>query len=374
VWRRQTGGLIETYRWPLAGSIAALILVVIIVALVLTFCRGEGEDEGPAPAVTTPSPTRTVAPRTATAVARTATALASGTPGTPGPTSTRAPGEPATAIPSLPTETPSLPGPPETVAPGPPPEASPTPEAPEPTIPPGTATRAPPSPTFTPRPTSTPSPTPTPVKLPDLVIRDLGVENDRIWVRIGNNGKGKVPAGQEVEFQIRGVMEAPIALTEDLLPGATSARLLFENQLIYRPERVLVVVDPNNLIPEEEDDGVIDGHNNGLARQLAPDIAPDLAVHDVSSSPDTHRLQVLIRNPTQAPLIQVTVVVTVYLGGATDPTDRSTHQLTIEPLGFVTVEMIGATALPGMEVRVTVEMTDPPDANPANNVFEGIIP
>jgi hypothetical protein len=40
----------------------------------------------------------------------------------------------------------------------------------------------------------------------------------------------------------------------------------------------------------------------------------------------------------------------------------------------VTVEMLGATALPGMEVRVTVEMTDPPDANPANNVFEGIIP
>ena len=357
MWRRQPGGLLETYRWPLAGSVAALIVGLIVAALILAFCGGEGEDEGPA-AVTTPRPTRTVGPRTVTAADRTATAVASGTPGTPGPTVTTAPGEPPTAIPGLPTETPSLPGPPE---------ASPTPGAPGPTAPPGTATPASPSPTFTPRPTSTPSATPTPVQLPDLVIRDLGVHYDRIWVRIGNDGEGKVPAGREVEVQVRGVVGEPVTLTEDLLPG-TSARIVLEDLVIYKPERVLAVVDPNNLIPEEDD------NNNGLVKELVPDIALDLAAHGVLRTADTHRLQVVIWNPTYAPAIDVTVVVTVFLWGATDPTDRFTHQLTIEPLGFETVEMLGAAALPGAQVRVVVEMTDPPDANPANNVFEGLIP
>jgi hypothetical protein len=37
------------------------------------------------------------------------------------------------------------------------------------------------------------------------------------------------------------------------------------------------------------------------------------------------------------------------------------------------VEVSGVAALPGVQLRVVVEMTDPPDANPANNVWEGII-
>jgi hypothetical protein len=72
--------------------------------------------------------------------------------------------------------------------------------------------------------------------------------------------------------------------------------------------------------------------------------------------------------------LQVTVLVTVYVGGAVEPTTVSgPHLLTIEPRGFETVEVFGVAAVPGAQMRVVVEMTDPPDANPGNNVWEGTI-
>jgi len=84
-------------------------------------------------------------------------------------------------------------------------------------------------------------------------------------------------------------------------------------------------------------------------------------------------LLVVIQNPTSAPALQVTVVVTVYRGDAPEPTTASTYQLSIEPLGFETVEVPGVAALPGVHLRVVVEMTDPPDADPSNNVWIGTI-
>jgi hypothetical protein len=225
-------------------------------------------------------------------------------------------------------------------------------------------------PTLTPTPTRTP--TPTPVLLPDLVLLDIFVSNDRLGVVLGNEGEGTVPAGQEVEFRVRGVVAETVTLTQALPPGA-SVRIVLEDQVIYRPESaVLAVVDPNNLIPEEED------NNNGLAKQwLAPDVALDLAVHGVFRSLDTGRLLVVIENRTSAPAVQVTVVVTVYSGVATEPTPEpttiATYQLTIEPLGFETVEVMGVAALPGVQMRVVVQMTDPPDADPSNNVWQGTI-
>jgi len=193
------------------------------------------------------------------------------------------------------------------------------------------------------------------------------VSNDRLGVVLGNQGEGELSAGHEVEFLVRGVMVETVTLSEALLPG-TSVTLVFEKQVIYQPELVLVVVDPNGAIPEE------DNANNDMVKQLAPDVAPDLAVHGVFRAVDTQRLLVLIRNPTDAPASQATVVVTVYLGGATDPTTAPREYLvTIEPRGFETVEVIGVTALPGTEVRVVVEMTDPPDADHTNNVWEGTI-
>jgi len=202
--------------------------------------------------------------------------------------------------------------------------------------------------------------------LPDLVILDMFVANDRLGVILGNQGEGELAAGQEVDFRVRGVAAETVTLSEALLPG-TSLSLVFESQVIYEPELVLAVADPNNLIPEEDD------NNNGMAKPLAPDVALDLAVHSVFRAVDTQRLLVVIRNPTDAPAIQVTVVVTVYLGSATEPTDRATYQLAIAPLGFDTVETVGVAAVPGTEVRVVVEMTDPPDADPSNNVWEGTL-
>jgi hypothetical protein len=205
----------------------------------------------------------------------------------------------------------------------------------------------------------------TPV-FPDLVLLDIFVSNDRLGVILGNQGEGQVPAGQEIEFRVRGVAAETVTLTEVLPPG-TSVSIVLEDQVIYRPELVLVVVDPNDVIPEEED------NNNGAAKQLGPDVALDLAVHGVFPAAGTGQLLVVIRNPTSAPAVQVTVVVTVYRGGATEPTTASTYRLIIEPLGFETVEVPGVAALPGVQMRVVVEMTDPPDADPSNNVWEGII-
>ena len=335
-----------TLRWPLVGSLVALIAGAGLAALVLAFC-GEGEGE---PSIARP-PTRTPVSRTVT-VTRTprgGTPVTTGTPiGTP--SALTPPAETATPSGGVPTEeTPEATPPPsseETETPGP-----------EPTLPSG-ETPPPPSPT---RPVGTFTPV-----FPDLVLLDIFVSNDRLGVILGNQGEGQVPAGQEIEFRVRGMAAETVTLTEVLPPG-TSVSIVLEDQVIYRPELVLVVVDPNDVIPEEED------NNNGAAKQLGPDVALDLAVHGVFPAAGTGQLLVVIRNPTSAPAVQVTVVVTVYRGGATEPTTASTYRLIIEPLGFETVEVPGVAALPGVQMRVVVEMTDPPDADPSNNVWEGII-
>jgi hypothetical protein len=198
------------------------------------------------------------------------------------------------------------------------------------------------------------------------VVLDMFVSNDRVGVVLGNQGEGTVPVGQQIELRLRSVTAETVTLTQALPPGASVSTIL-EDQVIYRPELVLAVVDPNNLIPEEDD------NNNGLAKQLAADVALDLAVHGVFRSTETNQLLVVIRNTTSAPAVQVTVEVTVYTGGASQPAMISTYQLTIEPLDFETVEVPGVTVVPGVPMRVVVEMTDPPDADPSNNVWEGAV-
>jgi hypothetical protein len=352
-----------TLRWPLIGSLVALIMGAGLAALVLAFCGG-GE-EGPS---VVRSPTRTPSSRTVT-VTRTpkgGTPVATGTPTRTVSTSTP---EENTATPSSgepPEETPQPPPPPppnETETPEPQatlPLAG-TPLPPSPTSPAGTSTAV--SGTATPKPT--PSPTPG-GPLPDLVLLNIFVSNDRLGVILGNQGTGELPAGQEVDFLVRGVVTETETLTQALPPG-TSTSIVMDDQVIYSPELVLAVVDPNNLIAEE-DDG-----NNGFAKQVTPDIALDLGVHGVFRAADTNRLLVVIQNSTSAPAIQVTVQVTVYLAGATEPTTKATYQLTIEPQGFDTVEVPGVAALAGTPVKVLAEMTEPPDANPANNVWEGTL-
>ena len=348
-----------TLRWPLVGSLLALLAGAGLAALVLAFC-GQGEDES---ATAGRTPTRTAVSRTVTRTPKARTPVTTGTPGRTSPTPTRpaktatpSSGEPAQETPAPPPppgETPS-PGPVATLAPGQtPPPASPT-------LPPGTTTSVPH--TATP-PTSTPTLSPF---LPDLVVLDLFVSKDRIGVIVGNQGEGPVPAGQEIDFLVRGVVAEAVTLTEALLPGK-SVSFVLEDQVIYKPQAVLAIVDPNDLIPEEKD------NNNALPKQLAPDIALDLGVQGVHRDVDTSRLLVVIRNVTEAPAVQVSVKITVYSGGATQPTTVSTYQLTIEPMDFATVEVAGVAAIAGVQMRVVVEMTNPLDANSANNVWEGTI-
>jgi hypothetical protein len=198
------------------------------------------------------------------------------------------------------------------------------------------------------------------------VVLDIFVSNDVVGVILGNQGHATVPAGQQIELRLRSVAAETVTLTQALPPGA-SASIVLTDQVIYIPEVVLAVVDPNNLIPEEDD------NNNGFSKPVAPDVALDLGVHGVFRSADTGRLLVVIQNPTSAPAVQVTVVVTVYTGGASQPAMITTYQLTIEPQGFETVEVPFVVALPGVQMKVKVEMTDPPDADPFNNVWEGTI-
>jgi len=356
-----------TLRWPLVASLAALIAGAALAALVLAFC-GDGGGE----TVVNRSPTRTPSSRTVTRTPKSGTPATTGTPArTPSSLTPSA----ETATPSggtEPGETPEAPPPPDETAP---PGLEPTlPPGVEPTLAPGETPASSPQPgasgtvgppTSTPRPTATSTPTPPPT-LSDLVLLGMFVSNDQLGVVLGNEGKGEVPAGQEVEFRVRGVVAATVTLAQALPPGASTS-IVLENQVIYKPEMVFIVVDPNNLIPEEDD------NNNGAAEQLAPDVAQDLAVHGVFRAPDTNQPLVVIRNVTSAPALQVTVVVTVYAGTATEPTTVSTYQLSIEPLGFETVEVVGVAALPGVHMKVVAVMTDPPDANPANNVWEGTI-
>ena len=352
-----------TLRWPLVGSLVALIAGAGLAALVLAFC-GEGEGE---PSIA--RPTRTPVSRTVT-VTRTPRGGTPVTTGTPGGTPSALTPSAETATPSggvPPEETPEVTPPPvseETETPGPEPTLAPgeTPPAPSPTRPAGTSTLVPP--TSTPRPTATPTPPPI---LPDLVVLDIFVSNDRVGVVLGNQGEGTVPVGQEIELRLRGVAAETVTLTQALSPGA-SVSVVLEDQVIYRPELVLAVVDPNNVIPEEDDT------NNGAAKQLGPDVALDLAAHGVFRAADTNRLLVVLQNRSDAPLMQVEVLITVYLREATEPTTISgPHTLSIEPWGFETVEVLGVAPLPGWKVKVVVEMRDLPDANPANNVWEGFI-
>ena len=311
-----------TLRWPAAGLLLALTAGAGLAVLILTSCSGGGGESSIAY-----RPTRTPSSRTVTQ-----------TPPTRSPVTTGAPAASPSGL-TPPAATPS-------VAPPPPPP-------PEETTPPG------------PEPTLLPAETP-PSALPDLVILDMFVSNDRVGLRLANRGRRALPTGHQVEFGLRGVTAETVKLGQTLLPG-TSVAIVLESQVIYRPETVLAVVDPNNVIPEEDDD------NNSLPKRLAPDVTLDLAAADVLRAADEPRLQVVIQNLTDAPVAQVEVVVTVYLGSAGDPTDESTHQLNIEPQGFETLEVIGVAALAGARLRVVAEMTDLTDADPANNVWQGII-
>lgn len=370
-------------RLPLVGSVAALIAGIIVAALVLAFCGGSGGEPGEPTASATAKATRTARP---TAVTRTPGA------GTPSPTGTAEPGEPGedgveppgqSPVPP-PAETPpdGIPGetptaePPGEATPEPPPLASPPPPGETATAIPGpppagkTATRIPatPTPTVTPTPTATATPTPS-SELPDLVVRDLRVRRDRIVIVIGNDGEGDLLAGQTLEVGVRGIVAESVVMPVALSKGQ-SFTFLLEDQLLYKWEKVMGRVDPNDLIREEPRKE----NNNALSKVLLPDVALDLAVVALLAVGREQHLAVHIRNNTEVPVVGADVRVQVYRGGGKELTAAARPMLNLGPYETVRVDVFDQVAVRGVFFRVVMELVNLPDANTSNDSFAGTVP
>lgn len=299
-------------RWPLVSSIIALFAGIGLAVLVLAVCN-EGA-EGPGELEARIAATRTAATRTAIAGARTATA------------DTLA----ATQAPADETPTPE------------PPTTTPTPEGPEAT------------------------PTPTPVLLPDLLILELGVFHDQIVVVVSNVGNDLVPAGSQVEVGVRSIVAESVILDEPLLPGDSFTSIL-SDQVIYQPEVVLAVVDPNDLITEEDE-------NNSLTRSLEPDITPDLGLVGIAAVGDDRLLAVDVANTTEAPIRQALVILRAFRCDDSSPIAEMSTIIDLEPQGVVRIEILPEVIVARRVcMQVTMEVADIPDADLDNNEYEGRI-
>lgn len=361
-------------RWPLVGSVAALVAAIFVAALVITFCDENGEGpEGPT-ARTTPEATRTVRPTAVTGTPGLGTPSATGTPGEDG---VAPPGQSPVPVPAetpadgIPGETPPV-GTPVELTPGetPPPLPGETATAIAASPLPGeTATPVPPTPQPSPVPTPTPTPTPTPPpELPDLVVRDLRVSRDRIVVVIGNDGEGDLLAGQAVEVGVRGIVAETVVMLITLSKGE-SLTVLLEDQLLYKWEKVMGRVDPNDLIPEEDD------NNNALSKELLPDVPLDLGVVALRAVGTEQHLAVYIRNNTEVPIVGADVRVQVFRGaGAQEPTTVAQQMLNLEPFETVQIDIFNQVAVSGVSFRVVIEVINLPDADLSNNTFEATIP
>jgi len=353
-------------RWPLVGSIGALVAGIFVAALVVAFCGDNGEGpEGPT-ARATPRATRTVLPGRVTRTPR------AGTPGAAEATATAVVAVESPAPPSE--ESPTAPVSGETP---PPPPLSPTDETPTPVSPPPGeapgATAAPGWPTATSIPPSaqaSPLPTPTPTlppELPDLVVRDLRVSRDRIVVVIGNDGEGDLLAGQTVEVGVRGIVAETLVMPATLSKGQTFSVLL-ENQLLYKWEKVMGRVDPNDLIPEEDD------NNNAFSKELVPDVPLDLAVVALLAVGTEQHLAVHVHNNTMVPIVEADVRVLVFRSGGQEPAAVAQQTLNLDPSQTVQIDIFNQVAVRGVSFRVVMEVINLPDADPSNNTFEGTIP
>jgi hypothetical protein len=363
-------------RWPLVSSVAALATGFIIALLVVAFCGGSDEgtagvtaDRTPTATRTARSPTRTPSPGTRTP---TATPTSEGeepteaeatpseeSPVPPGevPPEGGEPGETPTELPAG--ETPIVGTPSPSVTPS---LAFGTPAA---TKPPASASpgRSPtPPPTSTPRPTATPT---LPPQLPDLVVVDMRVSRDRIVVEVGNVGEGDVQVGQVVEVWVRGVPAESRTMAIPMTPGG-GFNFLLEGEPLYKRENVQARVDPNNLIAEEDD------NNNTLSKELVPDVLPDLGIHGLLAVGSNDHLAVLVRNETDVPILGADVRLFVYAEGASEATAFAQQILNLDPGEEVQVEVTQLAAVRGRTFEVRMDVLEVPDANPANNIFQGV--
>jgi len=263
---------------------------------------------------------------------------------------------PATVAPTLAPQTPRPPTP-TTIGAGPKPTFVP----PEPT-PTATPTTEPES-TGESGPASSESPGPT---LPDLVVLNLTVSGDRVSAVIGNVGEQAIPVGATVELALDGALAGSIALSQSLGAGGNFT-LLLAQEFVYGPISATAVVDPANFIPEANE------ANNGLTRQLGPDIPLDLALTGLAAVAGDEHLSVSVRNNSPVPARQVTARLTVYRLDSSSPLSITVHQLNIEPQG-TTALAPGLSSVRGLSLRAVLELIGITDGNPTNNVVESLIP
>jgi hypothetical protein len=263
---------------------------------------------------------------------------------------------PTTVMPTPAPQTP-MPPTPTTIGAGP----KPTYVPPEPTP---TAT-----PTMEPEPTEEPgpgSPEPPGPALPDLVVLNLTVSGDRVSAVIGNVGEQAIPAGTTVELALDGALAGSSTLQQSLTAGGNFT-LLLAQEFIYGPTSATAIVDPANFIPEANET------NNGLTRQLGPDIPLDLALTGLAAVGGDEHLSVSVRNNSSVPARQVTVRLTIYRLDSSSPLSITTNQLNIESQGTTTLTP-GLAAVRGLSLRAVLELIGITDGNPSNNTVESLIP
>jgi hypothetical protein len=198
------------------------------------------------------------------------------------------------------------------------------------------------------------------------VVLNLTVSGDRVSAVIGNVGEQAVPVGAAVELALGGALVGSSTLSQSLGAGANFT-LLLAQEFIYGPESVSAVVDPRNLIPEANE------ANNGLTRQLEPDVPLDLALTGLAAVAGDEHLSVSVGNNSPVPARQVTARLSVYRLDSSSPLSITIHQLNIEPQGTSTLAP-GLSAVRGLSLRAVLELVGITDGNPANNVLESLIP
>ena len=330
-------------------AVSALVLLAVAgVAAIAVAFMGGGEAQSEKPVVVA-SPQVTLTPAAVTPTpGPEAPATATLTPEPPAPGTPRAPTPTTIGAAFKPTFTPTVFG----AQPSP----TPKPKTPEPSGP-GPSGPGP----------SGPGPSePPPTALPDLVVLDLSVYGDRVVAVIGNLGEQAIPAGTPIELALGSEVAASGTLPQSLDPGGNFT-LLLAQEFVYGPESVAATVDPRNLVKEVEET------NNGLTRQLGPDVPLDLALTGLNAVGGDSHLSVNVENKSVAPVRQVTARLSVYRSDVSSPLSTTIQQLDIDPQ--TTIELApGLSAVRGLTLRATLELVGITDGDPANNTLEILIP
>jgi hypothetical protein len=171
-----------------------------------------------------------------------------------------------------------------------------------------------------------------------------------------------------VEVEIRGIVAETIVMQKALSKGG-SFNVLLEEQFVYQREKVQGRVDPNDLIPEEDD------NNNALSKELLPDVPVDLAVVGVAAVGLARSLAVDIANTTVVPILAASITITALDCDTASKLTAMDTQIELAPLETLRVEVFPPiVALEGLCVRITLDVKNIADADLSNNDQSFVVP